>query len=60
MTKSLRQLIREETGIDLSPVAIARDRKLRALYDACLKAKGTPEHAAAYKAFVKFVAEEYR
>jgi len=57
--KTLRQRIEEDTGCDLSPQAIARDRKLRALYEAHVKAKGTPEEAAAYEAFVKFVREEY-
>jgi hypothetical protein len=56
--RTLRQRIEEDTGCDLSPQAIARDRRLRALYEAYLKAKGTPEEAAAYEAFVRFVREE--
>jgi len=58
--KSILQRISEETGCDLSPIGIARDRRLRELYEACLKAKGTPEEDATYKAFAEFVAEEYR
>jgi len=58
--KSILQRISEETGCDLSPIGIARDRRLRALYEACLKAKGTPEEEAAYKAFAKFVSDEYQ
>ncbi|MGD1210465.1 MAG: hypothetical protein ABR973_03775 [Candidatus Acidiferrales bacterium] len=57
--KTLRQRIEEETGVDLSPMAIARDRRLRALYEEWVKVKGTSEEAAAYAAFVKFVREEY-
>lgn len=48
-----------EGVINLSPEAIARDRKLRALYEAMIAAKGTPEEAVAHEAFVKFVHEEY-
>ena len=59
MRKSLLQRISEETGCDLSRIGVARDRRLRALYEARLKAKGTPEEAAAHEAFVKFVREEY-
>jgi hypothetical protein len=60
MSKTLRQRIFEDTGYDhLSPISIARDQRLRALYEAWLKAKGTPEEVTAYAAFVKFVREEY-
>jgi hypothetical protein len=59
MSKSILRRISEETGCDLSPIGIARDCKLRALYEACLKAKGTPEEEAAFQTFTKFVAEEY-
>jgi len=59
MSKTVNQRISEETGIDLSPEAIARDRRLRALYEAIIAAKGTPEEAAAREAFAKFVREEY-
>jgi len=45
--------------INLSPEQIARDRKLRALYEAIVAAKGKPEEAAAREAFAKFVREEY-
>jgi hypothetical protein len=45
--------------INLSPEAIARDRKLRALYEVIIAAKGTPEEAVAREAFAKFVREEY-
>jgi hypothetical protein len=58
--KTLRQRIEQDTGIDLSPMAMARDRRLRVLYEAFLKAKGTPEEAVAYEAFAKFVSEEYQ
>jgi hypothetical protein len=61
MSKTLRQRIFEDTGYDhLSPISIARDQKLRALYEAYLKAKSTPEEATAYEAFAKFVSEEYQ
>jgi hypothetical protein len=61
MSKTLRQCIFEDTGYDmLSPISIARDQRLRALYEAYLKAKGTPEEAVAYAAFAKFVSEEYQ
>jgi hypothetical protein len=50
MSKTLRQRIFEDTGCDmLSPISIARDRRLRALHEAYLKAKGTPEEAVAYR-----------
>jgi hypothetical protein len=58
MSKRRNQHIPEGV-INLSPEAIARDRKLRALYEALVAAKGTPEEAAAREAFVKFVREEY-
>jgi hypothetical protein len=58
--KTLRQRIFEDTGYDhLSPTAIARDRRLRTLYEDWVKVKGTPEEAGAYAVFVKFVREEY-
>jgi hypothetical protein len=61
MSKTLRQRVFEDTGHDfLSPISIARDRRLRSLYEAYLKAKGTPEEAAAYAAFASFVWEEYQ
>jgi len=59
MNKDLLRRISEETGCDLTPTGIARDRRLRALFEAYMEAKGTPEEAAANKAFVKFVLEEY-
>ena len=45
--------------IDLSPSEIARDRRLRELYEAILASKGTPEEAAARNAFAEFVREQY-
>jgi hypothetical protein len=60
MSKSLRQRIFEDTGYDmLSPISIARDRRLRVLYETYIAAKDTPEEEQAYQAFVKFVREEY-
>jgi hypothetical protein len=59
MSKTLLQRISEETGCDLSPIGIARDRRLRALYEAYIEAKNESEKEAAYKAFVKFVRAEY-
>lgn len=59
MRKSLLQRISEETGCDLTPMGIARDRRLRVLYEAYIEAKDTPEEEQAYQAFVKFVREEY-
>jgi hypothetical protein len=59
MSKTLRQRIFEDTGYDmLSPVSIARDQRLRALYEAYLIAKGTREEAVAYEGFAQFVSEE--
>lgn len=61
MKKSLRQRIFEDTGYDhLSPISIARDRRLRVLYESYIAAKGTPEEEQAYQAFAKFVREEYQ
>jgi hypothetical protein len=61
MSKTLRQRIFEDTGYDmLSPISIARDQRLRALYETYLTAKATPQGAAAYEAFAKFVSEEYQ
>jgi len=61
MSKTLRQRIFEDTGYDmLSPISIARDQKLRAFYEAYLKAKGTPAEVAPYEAFAKFVFEKYQ
>lgn len=60
MKQNLLQRISEEAGCDLTPIGIARDRRLRALYEAHLKANSSPEEEAAYKAFVKFVSEEYQ
>jgi hypothetical protein len=57
--KTLRQRIEEDTGIDLSPMAIARDRRLRALYETYIEAKNESEKEAAYKAFAQFVSEQY-
>ena len=61
MSKTVRQRIFEDTGYDmLSPISIARDQRLRALYEAWLKAKDTPEEVIVYAAFVKFAQEEYK
>ncbi len=57
--KTLRQRIEEDTGCDLSPQAIARDRKLRAQYEDWLKVKNTPAEKAAYENFKNFVWREY-
>jgi hypothetical protein len=57
--RTLRQRIEDDTGVDLSPMAIARDRRLRALHEEWLKVRGTSEEEDAYAAFVKFVKEEY-
>jgi len=59
MNKTLLQRIAEETGCDLTPIGIARDRRLRTLYEAYMGAKNESEKEAAYKAFVQFVREEY-
>ena len=60
MSRTLLQRISDETGCDLTPNGVARDRRLRALYEAYFKVKGTPEEAVAYEAFAKFVSEEYQ
>ena len=59
MNKTLLQRISEETGCDLTPIGIARDRRLRALYETCMEAKNESEKETAYKAFVQFVRGEY-
>jgi hypothetical protein len=61
MSKTLRQRLFEDTGYDmLSPISIARDQRLRVLYEIYIAAKDTPEEEQAYQAFVKFVREEYQ
>ncbi|MGA8222556.1 MAG: hypothetical protein WB780_12960 [Candidatus Acidiferrales bacterium] len=60
MSKSLLQRISEDTGCDLTPIGIARDRRLRVFYENYVSAKDTPEKERAYQAFVKFVREEYQ
>jgi hypothetical protein len=60
MSKSLLQRISEDTGCDLTPIGIARDRRLRVFYEAYMDAKDATAKEAAYKAFVKFVREEYQ
>jgi hypothetical protein len=60
MSKTLLQRISDETGCDLTPIGIARDRRLRALYEAYVGAKNGLEQETAYKAFVQFIWEEYR
>jgi hypothetical protein len=61
MSKSLRQRIFEDTGYDmLSPISIARDQRLRVLYETYIAAKDTPDEEQAYQAFVKVVREEYQ
>ncbi len=60
MSKTLRQRIFEDTGYDhLSPISIARDRRLRVLYEEWWRVRGTPEETVAFQAFRKFVLEEY-
>jgi hypothetical protein len=60
MSESILRRISRETGIDLGPIAVARDRRLRVFYETWMEAKGDPEkEKAAYEAFVKFVREEY-
>jgi hypothetical protein len=58
MSKNRNQRIPDGV-INLSPEQIARDRRLRVLYESIIAAKGTPEEAAAREAFAKFVREEY-
>jgi len=44
MSKTLRQRIFEDTGYDmLSPISIARDQRLRVLYETYTAAKDTPQ-----------------
>ena len=59
MSKTLLQRISDETGCDLTPIGIARDRRLRALYEAYMEAKNGAEKEDAYKAFVRFIREVY-
>lgn len=58
MSKTVNQHIPDGV-INLTPEQIARDRKLRVLYETLIATKGTPEEAAAREAFVKFVREKY-
>ena len=58
MNKTSKQRIPDGV-INLSPEQIARDRRLRALYEAYIKAKGTPDEAAAHEAFAQYVRDEY-
>jgi hypothetical protein len=60
MSKTLLQRISEKTGCDLTPMGIARDRRLRVLYEAYIEAKDATAKEAAYEAFAKFVREEYQ
>jgi|HubBroStandDraft_1064217.scaffolds.fasta_scaffold139544_2 hypothetical protein len=39
MSKTLLQRISEETGCALTPIGIARDRRLRVLYEVYIEAK---------------------
>lgn len=57
--KTTNQRITEETGIDLSPAAIAKDQRLRSLFDAIITAKGKPGEQAARDIFAAFVKREY-
>jgi hypothetical protein len=60
MSKSVLQLIYEDTGIYLGPIEVARDKQLRVFYETWMEAKGDPEkEKAAYESFRKFVFEEY-
>ena len=60
MSKSLRQRIFEDTGYDhLSPISIARDRRLCVLYEAYMEAQDESAKETAYQAFVEFIREEY-
>jgi hypothetical protein len=59
VSKTLLQRISEETGCDLTPIGIARDRRLRVLYEAYIEAKNGSEKEVAYNAFVQFIREEY-
>ena len=55
MRKSLRQRIFEDTGYDhLSPISIARDQRLSALYKDYIAGK-----PGAYEAFRDFIRNEY-
>ena len=56
MSKSLRQRVFEDTGYDmLSPISIARDQRLRVLYEAYMEAKDDSAKEIAYKKFVQFI-----
>jgi hypothetical protein len=59
MNKTVLQRISEETGCDLTSIGVARDRRLRALYEAYMEAKNESEKEVAYKTFVQFVRWEY-
>jgi|SRR5579863_2934270 hypothetical protein len=57
--KTLLQRIEAETGVSLSPIAVARDQRLRTLYQNILAARGTPEEGPAKEIFSAFVRREY-
>lgn len=59
MSKSLLRRISEDTGCDLTPIGIARDRRLRVFYEAYMEAKDESAKEIAYKKFVQFIKEEY-
>ena len=58
MSRKVNQRIPDGV-INLSPEQITRDRGLRALYEAFIKAKGTPDETAAHEAFAQYVRDEY-
>lgn len=58
--KTLRERILADTGYDhLSPISIARDSRLRVLYENYVNASDAAAKAAAYYDFKTFVLEEY-
>jgi hypothetical protein len=60
MSKTLREKILADTGCDhLSPISIARDRRLKVLYEKYVSAPDTATKAAVYDDFKAVISEEY-
>jgi hypothetical protein len=57
--ETLLRRISKKTGCDLSPLSAVRHLRLRELYEDILKARGTPENAAAKEIFAASVRTEY-
>lgn len=57
--RTLLHRVEAETGVSLSPIAVARDPHLRTLYENVLTARGTAEEGPAKEIFLAFVRREH-